>query len=126
MKSILDRFSERMEILSKKIKAKKEYWNLGKIEIFGPDIDEGRWLVTYDNGDEIKREEMSSREEVNRFLRENSNINWNADGEYFPEIGDRYDDKPSFFRHISDADMENVENPAKYHSDFLNYKRYSN
>ena len=46
MKSILDRFSERMEILSKKIKAKKEYWNLGKIEIFGPDIDEGRWLVT--------------------------------------------------------------------------------
>lgn len=97
-----------------------------KLDIFGPDHNEGRWVIRATEGEESHHAEFASKEEVSRYLQVEMGIEWDADGSYFPEIGDRHGEKPSFFRHTQDADMSSVENPAKYHSDFLNYKRYSN
>jgi len=128
---MLRRMARAKRALSDIVRPQDETWEFplddGVIKVFGPEYSAwGKWVVTiFDDDGSSESDELTSREEVGEFLKL-FNIDFDVVGEYWPKIDDKHGEKPSFFRHISDADMKDVENSAQYHSNFLDYKQYSN
>lgn len=95
-----------------------------KLKVWGPDNNEGRWLLTYseEEGDTEKLE-FDTIDEVEDFIeelgfpfRKDKKDDSGSLKEFFPEIGDRHGDKPTFFRNIGEPDWEETINPAQYHT----------